>query len=518
MSAVILLEVNLVDKNGAASVLRLCDRPIRPFAPNDTERPNAQFDDRLLEPPSIRRSLFADLSTLSADAGFGDFSASNADGGLDYLQSSAFGKITVWRWTAGAFSTAQQILIGQAAAPVWQIDADGKQALLVPLTDLRGAFDRPLQDNLYAGTNANAADIEGKEGGIKGRPKPLAFGDLSKAHIPGVLVNDTGYIWQLHDGQINGSEAVSERGDLASGLIDDGDLSSSVFDSTTPVAAHYQMDLARGLFKHGGAPGPSLGFDFLGDAASSYSDKLAGIAKKILQKAGVSAGDISADFATAEAAATAKAGLWISDAVSVIAALDFVARGDLAAVLPDRAGVWRWVELKAAGGAGHTIDFDEIISLEADDDEMQIPVWDVEVLYARNYQVLTGDNVAPTIRATTREEFISKDWRLARKFVQTTKDRWPGARSLRIESALIDEADALALAARLLALFGPRSDGTPKQVLRVVREQSSAALTVDLGQSVRVKFPPASIDRDFTLIEEEVLRPDASKLTWRLFG
>jgi len=498
--------------------LRLCDRPIRPFAPNDANRPNAVFDDRLIELPSIRRTLFADLATLSADAGFGEFTASNADNGLDWLKTRAFGKVSVWRFETGAFSAAVQILVGQASAPIWQIDADGNQALQVPLSDLRGAIDVPLQGNLYAGINASATDIEGAEGGIKGRPKPLGFGDLSKAHVPGVLVNDTGYIWQLHDGQISGAETVSERGDLASGLIDDGDLSSVDFDAITPIAAHYQMDLARGLFKHGGAPGPSLGFHFNGDAAGSYSDKLPGLAKKILQKAGIAAADISGDFATAEAVATAKSGVWINEEVSTIDALDFVARGSIAAVLPDRAGLWRWVELQTAGASVYTVDFDQIISLAADDDEMQIPVWQVEVLYARNYQVLSGDNVAPNIRATAREEFISKDWRVARKATQTTKDRWPGARSLRIETALIDEVDAIALVSKILALFSPRIDGSAKQVLTLVIEMSDAALAVDLGQSIRVKFPNAGIDQNFTLIEEEVLRPRSGQLTWRVFG
>lgn len=62
---VILVEVDLVSPSGQATTLRFSDQPIRPFPPTDGSAANVAYDERIVEPPTLKRSLFDDLATLS---------------------------------------------------------------------------------------------------------------------------------------------------------------------------------------------------------------------------------------------------------------------------------------------------------------------------------------------------------------------------------------------------------------------------------------------------------------------
>jgi len=125
---------------------------------------------------------------------------------------------------------------------------------------------------------------------------------------------------------------------------------------------------------------------------------------------------------------------------------------------------------------------------EIDDasDRITSEVCGVRVLYAENHNVMTADQLQSIVTAQpARYQFAQSRWREA-PVVQdaTILDDHPNARILEIESPLLNEADAMAEAARLLPLY------RPDRIRRVIPFRSSA-LAVTPGAEIRVTYETA---------------------------
>ncbi|MFN3858428.1 MAG: hypothetical protein ACK4RV_11840 [Caulobacter sp.] len=512
----VLMEVDVLSPDGEPGVLRFSDRAVRPFPPTDPLRPNIGFDDRLNYPPALRRAFFDDLASLSPGLGFGAAILANADGGLDPWEAFTWGEMRIWLWTDGTpFSAALPVTRGLTSPPEFSRPSRSPAQVRVSLYDYRAELERPLQETRYAGDN-DGEDVlyEGTADDLKNRPKPLAFGRLEDAHIPAPMVNAGVLAHQLHDGEIAGQVEVFDRGDDA-GFVDEGALVGAAFDAFEPDPASHCQDLGRGLVKINGDPVGRLTFGLLGDAAGGYAETTGPVLARMLGRAGVPADRIGPSVSGL--AAPAVIGAWFGDQVSGRDALGWVARSAMAVLAPDRAGVWAADRLAPpAAIAVHTISADELVDVEPDA-TTPAPAGEVRVGYGRIWTVFRGTEIAPALRGSPEEARLTEEYRWAVAEDATVKARFPRTwRTIEVTTALRGEADALALASDLKALFGLRPDGRPRRVWRLVIELTAAVLAVPLGATIAVESD--ALDGLYLLIAEEPMRPRRDLCIWTVWG
>ncbi|PHY20819.1 hypothetical protein [Caulobacter sp. BP25] len=515
---VTLVEVDVTSPAGVTSTLRFSDRAIRPLPPSEPIYSNVPWDDRLIDPPTLRRSLFDDMATLTPALGVGSMSLSNGDGGLDAYRGHLWRTIRIWRWTEGQpFSTASRLLSGLATPPEYDDSTSSSASVSVSLYDYSVELDRDIQPTVYSGGNGTGGVLyEGAADGLKGRPKPLGFGRLTDAHIPAPQVNAAVLAYQLHDAAISGGVQIFDRGSPA-GYAAQPDRAGSVFDAYTPPAAGSVTDLGRGLLKINGDPVGKLTFGFQGESAGGYVETVGPILARILARAGVPADRIGASIGALSA--PAPVGLWVGDTTSAAAIVAKLARSAGAAVLPDRQGVWQAFKFAApAASPAFEIGADQVVRLSADNAGVA-PAGVVRIGWGQVYTTFTTSELLPALVKTTTAERLATEYRYAVAEDATVKSRLPTTwRTIEIDTALRLEADAQALANDLRALFGLRADGAPRRQWKVVLEMTPEALAMSLGATVRLVYPPRGIDGLYLLVGEEPMRPSRDLMTWTLWG
>lgn len=244
----------------------------------------------------------------------------------------------------------------------------------------------------------------------------------------------------------------------------------------------------------------------------SYSEEAPSLIHRVLENAGIT--NISPNVLGTNA--PEPVGLWLGDTVSVGAVIGFLARSIGAVVLPDRAGMWRLTEIAPPAAMPIlTLEADDLVAVHSVADPLGTPTWRVSVNYARNYQVMTGAALQGSVKGTEREGFLSQEWRTVIVDDPTTKARWPGAIERTLDTGLLNEADAAALGTRLLSLYGPRADGSAREVLEIQIPMTSARLALEPGQTVRLED---GVDRNFIVTRIEPTRPHRHLMTLELFG
>lgn len=514
---VTLVEVDVTPPNGAAKTLRFSDRPIRPFPPTDTTAPNIAYDERIIEAPSLKRALFDDLASLSPGLGFGEMVLVNADRALDVYQDHAWGEMRVYRWIGGtpraAALAVSKALCGQPGFPVTTREPG---RVRVPIYDYRAELEQPLQAAVYAGTNGQGGSLyEGSAETVKGRRKPLAWGDLTDAHVSAPQVNTAVCAYQLNDGAIAGPISIFDRGAPA-GLIADGDRSGAAFDAFAPAAAHSVTDLGRGLVKWNGQTVGQVAFGLKGASGGGYVETAGPVLARLLTRAGVPAARIGAGVAGLTSAA--KVGVWVEneDARTVLA---WLSRSVLAAVLPDRMGVW---DAYAFGPpkavADHVVEADEVLDIE-DDPTAPAPAGEIRVGWGRVWAGYRQGDLAPALSGTDTAERLTAEYRWAAIEDAVVKARHPRTwRKIEIATALRRREDAEALAQALKALFGLSAEGAPRRMRRVTVELTPERLGARLGQTVELQAAELGAAGRYLLLAEEPMRPRRDLMIWTLWG
>lgn len=513
----ILVEVDTISPAGAAKTLRFTDRAVRPMPPSDPDRPNAIWDDRLDQPPAYRRALFEDIASLTPSVASGSLTLKNADGALNIYEGHAWNEIRVFRWTYGTpFASARRLIKGLCKRPSYDHRTAQARKVRVDLYDFRVELDKPFQPDTYAGGNNGTTVLyEGSDDGLKGRPKPFAAGDLTSAHLPPTQVNAGQNVFQLHDGQVLGAEAIFDGGAPA-GYADQGDKTNAVFDATTPAAASYITNLARGLIKISGTPVMGLTFGIQGASDGGYAQATGPTIARMLDKAGVPAERIGASIAAI--ASAAPIGVYVNDQTSSGDLVAWVARSALVGVLPDRDGVYEARPLQPpAAVAVETIVADQVVDLVADETAPE-PFGEIRVGWGKIWTTFSSGELKESVRTTSEAERLATEYRYATRELSDVKARYPrGWETLTIETALRHEADALAIGGLLSVLFGLREDGKPRRAWRVTVRDGDG-LEAELGDTVRLEYPPQDIADNFIFIAEEPMRPRRDLAVWTLWG
>lgn len=212
--------------------------------PSDTPA-NTFYDGRIRQPSTVSRSLFSEGRTVGrSKVGFGDLVLLNGDGSLDGLIDYGFDgqTITIKRGTEGA---AYSSFVTYLVATMDQVEVSG-ETMVVKIRDKQRDLTQPLQPKKYAGNNVLPAGLEGVEGDLKGKPKPLCFGKVM--NVPAVCVNSSKLIYQVHDGALASVEAVYDSGiNLGQNLEGWSGNATAVFGSNVvrAVAVGYKADQSQ---------------------------------------------------------------------------------------------------------------------------------------------------------------------------------------------------------------------------------------------------------------------------------
>jgi len=526
--SVILVECDVTSPEGVVSTLRFSDRAVFPIGPLDADRANVAWDERVIEPPTLRRTLFDDLSTLEPGLSVGVLILANADRGLDLYQGHIWGDVRVWRWIFGApFNTARALLTGQAAgSPVYDVQSSRAGRVRLTLFDQRLELEKPLQSNTYGGLNDGETVRYDGDASIRGKPKPLAYGRLLDAHIPAVQVNHAVGAVQLHENAITGAEYNSglmqffDRGGDA-GLEYGGDTSALddiYFDENLILGENFVYQSARrGLLKFNANPVGSIALGYRGALIDGvYVETPGPIIRAILERMQIPEARIGASLTAV--ACDCVIGAFASDPLTAREFVGWIASAGPLAVLPDRGGTWQAVLLRPPGEtADLTLTADEVLSLEADESQPLIG-GEFAVGWDRLWTTYRRDNLQVELLDTPQETRLAEAYRYAVVEDADFKARSPSWRKMKIDTPLRLEADAAALAATLKTLFGLRADGRPRRIWRVVIEMTNEVLDVELGATVALETPMWGVADRFLLIGEEPLRPRRDQITWTLWG
>lgn len=527
-----LVELDLVDPEDAELTLYLSDLPMRPWPSDDADKPGQAYDPRVLEVPSIAIDLYADPERLTGALGASQLVLSNADGALNQYRGWVFKTVRVW-WgefkgigEARSFAADMRAMLdGRAETPSWAVTGKQPSRLVVPIYDRRADLEDEIQPLEFAGTNVADVGYEGTADDLKGRPKPMALGDLQTANIPVVWVNPVEQVGQAHAGEIQGYTGFFDRGEDAS-LTDDGDEDDATFDAATPAIVHYVTNNARGLFKvnqdFGGVV--TVGLQGAVDlvAGDGYLDTAPGLISALIRRQDPAA-SIGASFASI--VSTETVGLYIPDRMTVRQALDTFARSLPGWVLPDPLGTWQIGKLHLPTGVpDRTIYPTDVSSIAPGDPRISVPVWRATVKGARIYQTHTRNNLAGALWDTADESRLREEWRQAVVKDDDLRSRWwPNVREVSIETALRDPADLEAVAQLLFDCASVRADGTPFQEWVVTTEMDAEWLDLladpGVGQAeARLVYPDDGIDRVCLIMGARPGRSQGGLLTLRLWG
>jgi hypothetical protein len=169
--------------------------------------PNEYYDACVQQALQMNRWLFSPNATRGRSAtSLGRIELNNEDGRLDSLIKYGFDgqTITVKRgWVGAAYSSFTTELVATMSVPEYS----GKK-FIINLRDRQLEAQVPLQPTKYTG--AGVGTLEGTESDLKGKPKPICYGQVFNVLPP--CVEAPKLIFQVADDEVASVDAVYDDG------------------------------------------------------------------------------------------------------------------------------------------------------------------------------------------------------------------------------------------------------------------------------------------------------------------
>lgn len=476
-----------------------------------------EVQQRVTDAMRMRRDIF-DIGTTggASRVGYGALVLANADGALDAFRGEWV--VDGWSLTHRIADSMQAvypddyetILSGTMEQPEVQLDH-----VTLHLRDRKVYLDAPFQTDEYGGTNVLPSGVDGLESDLKGKPKPWCGG--APFNCTPVQVNTALLIHQFSaDGMrdlaaLYDSGALKER-DPADNYADQADL-----EAREPVDGTYLVWPEGGMVRVSSPPFGQLTGDVI-DGLSPADRSAAALYRRVLLRAGEDdANIVSDDLAALDAANRATLGLYVSEATTVQAVLDDIARSVGAWWGPDALGQMRIARLEAPSGTPdlvltvHNIVQNTLQQVPLNDGGL--PAYRVTARGCPNYTVQSSGlagNVGSARRARLAQPY--QDGIATNEAVQLTHKR---ARDLIVETKLACRTAVQVEAERLLALYEVN-----RARFEVVAFGTAAFLrSVDLGKVVSLTYPRFGLDAGVLLrIIGYQLDPDAGTASLTLWG
>ncbi|MEN9885536.1 MAG: hypothetical protein RL758_114 [Pseudomonadota bacterium] len=446
---------------------------------------NAYYEARIKVPPSVQRECFQNARTFGrSQIGYGETTLVNNDGGLDYMLGYSYSgrRIVIRLGTLQndqltyAWST---ILVGSME----QVELSW-QEVAVRIRDRLLDLATPLQQVRYAGGNVLPAGLEGNDDDLKGRPKPLVYGQVFNISPP--CVNTTRFIYQIHTGgQVVSVNGVYDRG----ALLTAGAAYSSQADmeANSPSANQYRVwnDATLGCFiRLGSNPTGTVTADVTQGATRTVGQ----LFQAILLKAGVLSSQInSSDIAALDAAVSYQVGVYAgsNSDVTPLELLDELCASVGAWYGTDINGNFRIGRIVLPTGTSlGTITTVEIIQIEriaSRDAGVGVPSWKVKLGWQKMQTVQPDLNTSVSV---ARKTLVAEEYRRQEVSDATVKTANLLSPEIEFPTVLVNKGDAANEAARRLAIYKERRD-----IYKLtVRVDAQLASILDLGNIVTLQI------------------------------
>lgn len=445
----------------------------------DSSLPHRQFLPRVNVPLQWERTVpIAPEGGQRQAVSYGETVLANGDGHFDTMveRYAIDGRRVVVRVGTRDFAYADFETLFDGTAAGWRLAED--DTVRVALRDNGFRLEVPLQQNLYKGTGGLEGTVE-----LVGKPKPLAFGDLRTANVPGVLVDPVKLIYQWHDGALSEFTRVYDRG---LELTHAGDI-ADLLAADPPASGTFVSQRSIGCIRLGSTPAGLVTADLVGDNAGGVALSAPDIALRILTaRALLGPADIDgASFSDLEIMQPANVGYWFApEPLLVSQALDRVFAGINAWWGCSRLGGIQCGRVDApAAAVDASFDAVNILSLERLEppESLSPPNWRRRVGYQPNYAVQTTD-LAGAVTAE-RRQFLAQAFRVtAASREQVKSDYLRATDPDPLGNAFAFREDAEAEVRRLLDLWAAR-----RALYRLTTKLK--AYRLGIGRTVRVTDP-----------------------------
>lgn len=427
--------------------------------PADTPA-NAHYSAVVADPGAFVRHLFGPSRTLGrSEVSYGEILLSNADGELDAWIDYGFDGRTVVVRRVDDRSTPYSSAIVVLRGTIQRLDADNAWLnLRLRFYDRRLALDKPIQEHVYAGTTTAGGPTAEGNLDLKDSVKPLCFGRC--LNVPPLTVNAFDLMFQVHDGPVS-SISVYDGGVPLTGGVNHSSIGGLQGAQIRP--GRFDTCLPLGLFRLGGAPAFAVTADVT-EGASAASRYPGAVVQRMLAHMGLSgSADVNAaSFAALDALAQIEVGIWIDGQATGLAAMGDVLASVGGWIAPGSTGAFEVGRLQAPGTPVGVIDEDDMLKetlgiLASDDTDGGLAAWRVIVEYARNWTV-QDDAVLGGCVDMARRGFLAAEIREEKAENAAVRTKHMLAPELRISTLIVEQAAALAEAARRFALYSVRRD------------------------------------------------------------
>ncbi len=439
--------------------------------------------------PVVNNPLQFDLSILRGDEfgisspSFGSIQMQNGNADFDHLTELNWkGRRIVIKAGGRNFRYDQFATVFDGMCNDIEYDDD---TITLTIRDNGLKIDQLIVSDSYKGTG-------GVEGGndLAGKLKPLLYGKAF--NIEPVLVDPANLIYQIHAGTMQAVNAVYDRGADLTFQSDVADITTA-----TPTAGNYVTSLATGFIKLGSTPSGRITADAQGDSSGGYVSTSADIARRIVMtKLGIgsfSPTDINdGAFNRLNAELPGAMGLYITEKSAVRNFLDMLINPCGAYWNFGRTGLLTAGYIDNPGVETSTLEASAIDASGIQAPAPVAPSWRISVAYAPAWVVQKEDELAGSVTEAQRS-FVGQEYRTVVNEDRSVRTRNPQALDRVFYTALSDKADAEALLARLVRVYG-----TERKIYRV--PTYGTLFRQYIGDTVRMTYPRFNINKNLSVV------------------
>jgi hypothetical protein len=429
--------VNVLDENNDAKILYFSDVPYVDVDQN-------YYEDRMDKPALVQASPSdGGVLRVFSSPSIGEIELINVDGYLNFLCDYALDNGDFELVYVDSTGVENLYLTGKIESM-----HDNDSSLFLTIKSTMEVLSRPHTSTKYTGSNVLPAGVEGVTADIKGNIKPKVFGKVTNA-TP-VFVNTARLIYQFSDRPTCTVNAVYDKGSPYTLGTTYTQANFSTFETAVPTTG--QFNRCMGFVKLGTTPLGTVTGDCT-DSTTNAGDAFEAILNELTPPISFNATSKTTLNAVGEV------GIYVNSETSTTQLLDLIAASCGAH--------WYFIGdviharlTQLATTSAFDLTDSEIVSCERSGiglGKNNLPIESVVFDYAKIETVQQETELSATVSAAKKALLAQQTRKVTIKDAPTLT-RHPLATSLKIESVLISESSATAVATRLLNLAKVRCD------------------------------------------------------------
>lgn len=460
--------------------------------PSDTPS-NTYFEERIKDIGAFTKDLYGNSRTYGeTKISFGSCVLINSDGGLDYLNNFAFDgqdyQIDLIQNEFQPYSSKVVVQQGKLR----DIEISLTEVTLILKDDLF-SFDKPLLTLKYLGNNILPNGIEGTADDIKGKVKPVVYGEVKG--ITPIFVNTSKLVYQVSF--LSVAEILAYDGGLS--LSNAGNFTDlNTFLNHNIPSGHYITLLSQGLLRLHSNPVFQLTCD-VKESLTISNNRTGSILSRIAQV--VNPGTIinTVSVTNLDNSSPYSVGVYVDDESTALKVMDELAESVSAYFIYDNTKKFSVGRISEPNVTSDFI-FDELniirnslIKERSRDTDRGIPSYLITLNYLKNYTVLSDSDIAGAVKANlpTRYGFLMNEYRTVNSTDITVKNIHEEATEIIRNTLLISSSDAQQESNRLLSIYKKRRD-VYKFTVRI--DYIDNIQNLEIGDTIELKVNRFGLD------------------------